>query len=79
MLISLRDVKLIYLTAYSPDCNPMEKAFSFLKAYIHRRGANFRAIAERGSEEDVRLFLYEALGQITAEHVRGWFHHSGYI
>jgi hypothetical protein len=74
-----RGIKLLYLPAYSPDFNPIEESFSFVKGYIRRHGARFRAAAESDDEDAPILFLYEVLNEITPEHARGWFHHSGYL
>jgi transposase len=74
-----RGVKLIYLPPYSPDLNPIEECFSFVKSFIRRRGLEFRNIVESGDVAAPYLFLYNALEHVTADHSRGWFHHSGYI
>lgn len=72
-------IKLIYLPPYSPDYNPIEESFSFIKAYIRRHGHHFRNIVEMGDKLDPILFLYEALDKVTPEAAKGWFHNSGYI
>jgi hypothetical protein len=74
-----RGVKLIYLPAYSPDYNPIEEMFSFVKAYIRRHGEQFRAAVEFGDEASPYVFLYEALSDITTSRARGWFNHCGYM
>lgn len=60
----------LYLPAYSPDLNPIEQAFSKLKAYLRKIGArNFTD-------------LFEALGDIcnmfSPEECWNFFHHAGY-
>jgi transposase len=61
--------ELWYLPAYSPDLNPIEEAFSKLKAGLRRLGAR------------TRDGLLEAIGQvittITTENAHGWFSHAG--
>jgi hypothetical protein len=72
-------VKLLYLPPYSPDLNPIEEAFSFIKTYIRKHGLRFRAMVEA---RDVILpftFLYEAMDQVTSEAAHGWITHSGYM
>ena len=68
-LIAARGCELWYLPAYSPDLNPIEEAFSKLKAGLRRLGARTREV------------LLEAIGQviatITASDARGWFTHAG--
>lgn len=75
----LRGVKLYYLPPYSPDYNPIEECFSFMKSYIRRHGRRFRAEVEAGHRERPYLFLYEALSKVTAQQSWGWFRHSKYV
>ena len=67
--IEARGCELWYLPAYSPDLNPIEEAFSKLKAGLRRLGARTREA------------LLEAIGQviatITAPDAHGWFTHAG--
>jgi transposase len=73
-----RGCQLLYLPAYSPDFNPIELAFSKIKAYVKRNGAVARE--ERNvNNTDVVLYLLRAAFSVKAENVRGWFHHCGYI
>jgi transposase len=71
-------VKLYYLPPYSPDLNPIEEAFSYIKSYIQRHGDEFRTVLRSDDEVAIHGYLYSALGMITAEKARGWMHHSGY-
>jgi hypothetical protein len=77
-LRSHRHIKLVYLPPYSPDLNPIEEAFSFVKAYIQRHGQTFRDVVELGDEGAPVLFLYGVLEKVTAAASRGWFTNSGY-
>lgn len=77
--VTYRGIRLVYLPPYSPDLNPIEECFSYIKQFIRRHGASFRHIAESGDEVEPYLFLYNALDQVTQSHCRGWFHDSGYI
>jgi len=69
-LIEATGCEVVFLPAYSPDFNPIEQAFSKLKAHLRR--ANQRTIPG----------LWEAIGEglnrISAQDARGWFHHCGY-
>lgn len=58
----------LHLPAYSPDLNPIEQAFSKLKAYLRKIGArNFTD-------------LFEALGDMfTPDECWNFFHHAGYV
>lgn len=69
----------MYLPPYSPDLNPIEESFSFVKAYIQRHGARFRADVASKQGERPLMFLYEALDQITPRHARGWMKDCGYF
>lgn len=77
--VSFSGIKLIYLPPYSPDLNPIEECFSFVKHYIRRHGHQFRDIVEIGDDIEPYLFLYNVLDQVTPEACRGWFHDSGYV
>jgi hypothetical protein len=74
-----RGVKLLYLPPYSPDLNPIEEAFSFIKNYIRRHGLRFRDLVSSGDAGRPLMFLYEAMDQVTAATSKGWISHSGYM
>lgn len=56
---------LLYLPPYSPDLNPIEKAWSKLKHILRK--------AKARSEELLDQATGEALKLITPEDARGWF------
>jgi transposase len=62
--------ELLFLPPYSPDCTPIEQAFSKIKALIRGVGARTR----EALLEAVRL----AVAAITPEDAVGWFSHTGY-
>ncbi len=68
--IEARDCELLFLPPYSPDCTPIEQAFSKIKAILRGLGARTR----EALLEAVRL----ALEAITADDAVGWFAHTGY-
>ncbi len=69
-LIEAKGCKLLYLPPYSPDLNPIEEAFSKIKALLRRAGARAReALVET---------LGRALGAVNARDARGFFEHCGY-
>lgn len=72
-------VKLVYLPPYSPDLNPIEECFSFVKHYIRRHRQTFWNIIELGDAASPFSFLYGALDNVNAELSEAWFHHSGYL
>jgi hypothetical protein len=74
-----RGVKLIYFPPYSPDLNPIEECFSFVKSYIRRHGTCFRAMVEASNRAGPYQFLYEALASVAPAHTWNFFDHSGYM
>jgi transposase len=69
-LIEERGCKLWFLPAYSPDLNPIEEAFSKVKAHLRKSAARTRgALLEA---------MGEALSSITPRDAAGWFAHCGY-
>jgi transposase len=76
-----RGVILVYLPPYSPDFNPIELAFSSIKAYIHARDGMYRTLmsGEEEAKEPLLLALLEAVYSVTPEKARGWFKKCSYI
>ena len=68
-LIGAAGCELWYLPAYSPDLNPIEEAFSKLKALLREAARTKEALLEA---------IAAALAAITAEDAAGYFHHCGY-
>jgi transposase len=69
-LIEARGADLVFLPSYSPDLNPIEEAFSKIKALVRKEGARVReALVEA---------LGRALASVTIEDAAGWFAHAGY-
>jgi len=66
-LLAARRCRLWYLPPYSPDLNPMESAWSKLKAFL------------RGAKARLKPALEQAVGAglrtITAKDARNWFRH----
>jgi transposase len=69
-LLRARDVELRYLPPYSPDLNPIENAFSKLKAHL-------RKAAARTLEELVGA-VGNALNTFSATDCGGFFSHARY-
>jgi transposase len=59
-----------HLPPYSPDLNPIEEAFSKLKAALRR--------AKARTDEALRSATWAALASITLTDIAGWFSHCGY-
>ena len=68
-LIQAAGAELLYLPPYSPDLNPIEKAWAKLKQLL--RSAKAR------TAEALDQAIAELLPQITPENAQAWFRHSG--
>ena len=69
-VITAAGCHLLWLPPYSPDCTPIEQAFSKLKARLRRTGARTRAALEEA--------ITTGLASITVTDAHGWFAHAGY-
>ena len=69
-LIEARGAELLFLPSYSPDLNPIEEAFSKIKALVRKAGARLR--------EALLEAIAQALAAVTTEDAAGWFAHAGY-
>lgn len=69
----------MFLPPYSPDFNPIEQAFSAIKAHLRRH--HHELLAAMSGEDDVEVYkmLFEAVYSVTASDAAGWFRHSNYI
>ena len=73
-------VILKFLSPYSPDFNPIELAFSAIKAQIRRNGQFIRdAMHSTASDQDAVNRLYDAVMTVTPEDAYGWYKHCGYV
>jgi transposase len=70
-IIEERGCELLYLPPYSPDLNPIEEAFSKVKALMRK--------AEARTREALVETMGRALGAVSARDARGFFEHSGYL
>jgi transposase len=69
-LIEGRGCEVVYLPPYSPDLNPIEQAFSKLKALLRR--------AEARSREALIEAMGAALSAVSARDAWGFFRNCGY-
>ena len=69
--IEARQCELLFLPPYSPDCTPIEQAFSKIKAILRGLGAR----TKEALQEAVRL----AIEAITSSDAAAWFTHVGYV
>lgn len=69
----------MYLLPYSPDFNPIEQAFSAVKAYLRRHGQRMRhAIRNGGRRAPMQIYTEAVLACITPGKTNGWFRHCRY-
>lgn len=69
-LVEAQGAELVYLPAYSPDFNPIEHAWSKLKALLRKAGARTLRKLHRA--------LRAALLAITPQDAHGYFSHCGF-
>jgi transposase len=68
--IEARGAHFWHLPAYSPDCNPIEEAFSKVKAFLRRARAR--------TDDALRDATWAALNSISLTDIAGWVKHCGY-
>ena len=68
-LIQAAGAELLYLPPYSPDLNPIEKAWAKLKQLLRSTKAR--------TAEALDQAIAELLPQITPQNAQAWFRHSG--
>jgi hypothetical protein len=77
---SYSGMQVMFLPPYSPDYNPIELAFSVIKAFVQRDGTlGCEDVAQGIDNTYVYLHLLEAVYLITGDDALGFFHHCGYI
>lgn len=68
--ITAAGCRLVFLPSHSPDFNPIELAFSKIKAYLRRVGVQ--------TQEALEAALADAIDLITAEDASSYFRHCGF-
>jgi transposase len=68
--IEAAGAELLYLPPYSPDLNPIEKAWSKLKLLLRSAKARTKDVLDQA--------ITDLLPQITDDNAQAWFLHSGY-
>lgn len=71
-------MRIIYLPSYSPDLNPIEEAFSSIKAWIRRHRDYVHSELTGSPLAEPHRVLLDAVFSVTPGKARGWFAHSGY-
>jgi len=65
--------RLIYLPPYSPDFNPIEETFSFIKGWLRRHETEYTDASQ------LPWLIHGAIGEVTTEMALGWFSDCGYV
>jgi transposase len=63
---------LLYLPPYSPDYNPIEESFSYVKTYLWKHDELLQSIP------DPTCIIKAAFNSITSDHLMSWASHAGY-
>ena len=71
-LLSNAGIVVLFLPPYSPDLNPVEEAFSFVKQYLRQHDELLQSLPD---PSDVLQAGFDA---ITKNHCEAWITHSGY-
>ena len=69
--VESRSANYLFLPAYSPDFNPIEKMWSKIKQIL--RGMKAR------TQDELFAAVAKALDMITADDAQGWFKSCGYV
>ncbi len=70
----IAEIRIEFLPPYSPDLNPIEEAFSKIKAFIRRHHSILT------HEGDGMIFdLMQVMDIITGDDAVGYFIHAGYF
>lgn len=69
--IEAAGARVLFLSAYSPDYNPIENLWSKLKTMMRGIGGRTR--------EALEAALKQALDLVTLDDIKGWFAHCGYL
>ncbi len=65
-------ILVMFLPPYSPDLNPIEETFSFVKTYLRRHDELLQAVS------NPTAVIQSAFDSITVEHCKSWIAHAGY-
>lgn len=70
-LVEQRGASILFLPTYSPDFNPIELAFSKLKAHLKKLAAD--------TFDDLSYGIKRILDSIALHEIIAWFRHCGYV
>ena len=65
-------ILVLFLPPYSPDMNPIEEMFSYIKYYLKDHDAILQAM------DDPLPLLEASFESVTKDQCVGWIRHAGY-
>ena len=68
-----------FLPPYSPDYNPIELGFSYMKYYLRRNSDYICMAITELTDVEIHCTLLEALYSMMESDIFGWFRHCGYV
>ena len=71
-LLEEAGILVLFLPPYSPDKDPLEEAFSYVKYYLKRHDELLQSV------RDPTDVIKDAFASITSDQCKGWISHSGY-
>lgn len=72
-------MRYVFLPPYSPDYNPIELAFSSIKAHVQHSGELLRLDADENDDTYVYLHLLNSAYRVTGDNALGFFYCCGYV
>ena len=75
----IRGVHCEFLPPYSPDYNPIELIFSWMKYFLHHHGDYTRLAMTQMSYPKIYNCLLRVLYSIDLKSIHGWYKCCGYI
>lgn len=74
-LLDAAGILLIFLPPYSPDYNPCEEMFSYIKYYLK----DHDEILQSMDTQSRKQILHSAFENVTGSQCKNWISHAGYI
>lgn len=71
-LFTQAGIPIFFLPPYSPDMNPAEECFSYVKAYLRKHDSLLQFV------HDPTPIIRAAFQSVTADQCKSWIQHSGY-
>ena len=65
-------ILLLFLPPYSPDLNPIEETFSYIKGYLRKHDTLLQVIP------DPSTVVRSAFNSLTPQMCQNWIRHGGY-